>query len=472
MLHWIILGIYVAVTIGTMVVILLDNRQPVKTMAWLLVLWFVPVVGLVLYYFLGRNTRKERLISQRSMDQLTKRSMMEYSGQRGLRIPQTHRFLIDLFTNLGLSFPFKDNKTDIYTTGSDFFLALLQDIGNATGHIHIDIFIIEDDPLGRLIADALIDKARQGVEVRLIYDDVGCWRVKPAFFERMREAGIDVHSFMPVKLPVFTSKLNYRNHRKLIVIDGRIGYIGGMNIALRYVKGTGRQPWRDTMLRLQGGGVYGIQRAFLVDWYFVDRTLITNRRYYPQPDGSISDAELCQIVTSSPISPWPDIEQGFMRIIMQAREYVYIETPYFLPTEPILFALRTAALAGVDVRIMLPRYGDSRIVDWASRGYLPEVLDAGVTICFYDAGFNHSKLMVSDDLVSTCGSTNLDFRSLGDNFESNAFFYGRRMALRLKQVFLDDQKHCEMVLDSYFFNHRPFLKRLGESLLRLLAPLM
>ena len=452
-----------------MVTILMDNRQPAKAMAWILVLTFIPVVGLILYIFFGQNTRKERLISQQSMDQLTKRSMLEFAEQKDLTLPDAHRTLIQQFINENWALPFKGNNVDIYTGGHDFFLALLGAIGRARHHIHLDTYIIEDDPLGRLVSDALIDRAREGVEVRLIYDDVGCWRVPSAFFERMRQAGIDVRGFMPVHFPAFTSKINYRNHRKLCVVDGQEAFIGGMNIAMRYVK-----PWRDTHLRVVGGVVYGVQRAFLVDWYFVDRTLISGRKYYPglADKPATAPARLAQVVTSNPTSPWADIMQGYVRILLEAREYVYMETPYFLPTEPILFAMRTAALAGVDVRLMVPRHVDSKLVEWASRSYLSEIVESGVQILLYEPCFNHSKLLVSDDSLATCGSTNIDFRSFENNFEANIFFYDRDVALRLKQVFLDDEAHCTRVGEQDAHSQRPFWQRLWESLVRLLAPLL
>lgn len=468
-LHWIFLSVYALLVVGTMVTILMDNRQPAKAMAWILVLTFMPVVGLILYIFFGQNTRKERLISQQSMDQLTKRSMLEFAEQKDLTLPDAHRTLIQQFINENWALPFKGNNVDIYTGGHDFFLALLGAIGRARHHIHLDTYIIEDDPLGRLVSDALIDRALEGVEVRLIYDDVGCWRVPSEFFERMRQAGIDVRGFMPVHFPAFTSKINYRNHRKLCVVDGQEAFIGGMNIAMRYVK-----PWRDTHLRVVGGVVYGVQRAFLVDWYFVDRTLISGRKYYPglADKPATAPARLAQVVTSNPTSPWADIMQGYVRILLEAREYVYMETPYFLPTEPILFAMRTAALAGVDVRLMVPRHVDSKLVEWASRSYLSEIVESGVQILLYEPCFNHSKLLVSDDSLATCGSTNIDFRSFENNFEANIFFYDRDVALRLKQVFLDDEAHCTRVGEQDAHSQRPFWQRLWESLVRLLAPLL
>ena len=471
-IQWILLVIYLAITIGGIVAVLMDNKQPEKTMAWILVLCFMPIVGIIFYLFFGQNTRKEKVISERSMDLLMKRSMLEFAEQENLHIPRRNRPLMKLFTNQNWALPFKDNEVSIFTDGYEFVSTLLYNIGQAQDHIHLDTYIIEDDPLGNLVADVLIDKARQGVEVRLLYDDVGCWRVKDRFFNRMKAAGIQVYAFMPVRFPAFTGKVNYRNHRKLCVIDGKVGFIGGMNIALRYVKGTARQTWRDTHLRIRGGAVYAIQRAFLVDWYFVSRTVVTDRRYYPPVDKTIDNNCLTQIVTSSPVSPWPDIMQGYVRVLLQAHRYVYMESPYFLPTEPVLFAMRTAALSGVDVRLIVPRHGDAKLVEWASRSYLMEVIEAGVKVYLYEPGFNHSKILVSDDNLSSCGSTNIDFRSFENNFEANAFFFNEGMALRLKKVFLTDQAQSTLVDDVSYFIKRPFLQRLLESLVRLLSPLL
>ena len=471
-IHWIFILIYAFTVTATILTVLMDNRQPAKTMAWVLVLLFVPVVGIVLYFFFGQNVRKMRFISQRSLDQLTRRSMLEFVEQRELRLPDEYRTQIRLFANQNMSLPFKDNEADIYTSGYDFFPALLRAIAEAKHHIHLEVYIFADDALGRLVADALIARSKAGVEVRLIYDDVGSWRVKKSFFERMRNAGIDVHAFMPVKFPAFTSKVNYRNHRKLCVIDGTVGFIGGMNIALRYVKGTPRQPWRDTHLCVRGGAVYALQCSFLVDWYFVDRTLITNRRYYPPVPWRINNDCIAQVVTGSPVAQWPDMMQGYVRVLLEAQQYVYIATPYFLPTEPILFAMRTAALAGVDVRLMLPRHSDSRLLEWASISYVMETLEAGVKVLLYTAGFNHSKLLVCDDSLCTCGSANVDFRSFENNFEANIFFYDRTMALRMKQVFLDDEAHCTTIDNVHELTHRPFRLRLWESVVRLISPLL
>ena len=473
-IHWIFILAYVIIIVSTMLTVLLDNRQPAKTIAWVMVLLFLPVVGIVLYVFFGQNTRKMVFISQRSLDQLSKRSMLEFVEQRQLRLPDSYRSLIKLFTNQSLALPFKDNETEFYTDGYQFFTALLRSIASARQHIHIDTYIIADDPLGRLVADALIDKAREGVEVRLIYDDVGCWRVPRAFFERMRRAGIEATAFMPVKFPAFTSKVNYRNHRKVCVIDGTEAFVGGMNIALRYVKGIygGQLPWRDTQMRIRGGAVYALQRTFLVDWYFVDRTLITSRKYYPPMPWHIDNNCIMQVVTSSPVASWPDIMQGYVRVLLEAKNYVYMETPYFLPTEPVLFAMRTAALAGVDVRLMLPRHSDSRLLEISSMSYVAEIIEAGVKIKLYKAGFNHSKLLVADDSMCSCGSTNIDFRSFENNFEANVFIYDRSTSLRLKSIYLADEAQSVDFNSMESGSKRPFMHRAAESFVRLFSPLL
>ena len=466
-LLWVVIAIAV-------IHVVMDNRQPAKTMAWALVIIFLPLVGIVLYLFFGINHRRERLISQRSLDQLSKRSMLGFVEQQDLHVPESHKQLVDLFINQNFSLPFRVTGVDIMTDGYAFFPELLADIGKAQHHIHIAMYIFEEDPLGNLIADALIDKARQGVEVRIIYDDVGCWRVRRGFFERMREEGIDVQPFLPVHFPTFTSKVNYRNHRKIIIIDGTVGYIGGMNIAQRYVSAK----WRDTMLRLQGAIVYSLQRAFLVDWYFVDHTLITDRVYYPPVNTHHPSPNpqhltpIAQVVTSGPMARYPEIMQGFVRIILAARRYIYIETPYFLPNEPILFALKTAALAGVDVRVMCPLRSDARFTDWASRSYLREIHEAGAHVYLYEPGFLHSKLLISDDSLVSCGSTNVDFRSLENNFEANVFIYDEGTALRLKKVFLDDQAQTVLLDDVPHRLHPTFFARLWESFTRMVSPLL
>lgn len=278
-LSWILIAL-------TIIHVIMDNRQPAKTMAWALVIFFVPIVGIILYLFFGVNHRRERLVSQRSLDQLSKRSMLSFVEQHDFRIPDHYRQLVDLFVNQSMSLPFKDNTVDIMTDGYAFFPELLKDIRQARHHIHIDMYIIEDDALGRLVADALAEKAKEGVEVRVIYDDVGCWKVDRSFFESMRRNGVEVVPYLPVHFPTFTSKANYRNHRKLIVIDGQVGYIGGMNIALRYVKDG---PTALARHHAAADGRRGVQSAAHVPRRLVLRRPHAHHRpqLLPRPDGCL-----------------------------------------------------------------------------------------------------------------------------------------------------------------------------------------
>jgi len=481
--EWLFL-LYHVVIILAIIHVILDCRQPAKTVAWTLMIYFVPVAGLLAYLLVGVNIRRERYVSRRSMDQLSRRQMdafleqLEQKGPAGTRheppldLPEAQDTLINFFARQDGALPFRSHDVEFYRDGYEFFPSLLHYIAQARHHIHIDMYIVQDDALGLLLGDALIAKAQEGVEVRLVYDDVGSWKTSERYFERLRMAGIEVSAFMPVRFPIFARKVNYRNHRKIIVIDGQTAFIGGMNFATRYVKGR-TQPWRDTMMRVSGPAAYSLQRAFFIDWYFVDRTLITHKRYYPSfhlkgPQPPI----LTQTVMHSPNAQQPMIQMGLMRIIMSARTYVYIQSPYFLPTEPVLTALKYAAGGGVDVRLMVPLHSDAPFTDWSSRAYLRQAAEAGVQVELYRSGFLHSKLLVADDEVCTVGSTNMDFRSLENNFEANTFIYNKVVARRLRNLFLQDERHAVLLARIRRRMKPSIWVRLLESVTRIIAPLL
>ncbi len=461
--------VYLAVILFTIVIVLLDNRNPVKTMAWVLVLVFLPVVGLAFYFFFGRNTRKERLISKKGFSRLSKRPMAEYQAQEALGDFTGRNQLIPFFHRVSNALPFEGNDVQVFTDGYSMYQELFRRIAKAKHHIHLEFYIFENDAVGRLLRDLLIDKAREGVSVRLLYDDVGCWDVNPMFYDEMLCEGIEVRSFLKVRFPQFTSKVNYRNHRKLAIIDGKVGFIGGMNIALRYLKGVPWGVWRDTHICLKGKAVYGIQTAFLTDWFAVDRTLLTSAQYFPKMD--TVGTSVAQIVTSDPVGEWHDIMLGLVKAISCAQRYIYVETPYFLPTEQVMAAFQTAALSGVDVRLMIPKKADAFITHKGTMSYLDELMKSGVKVYFYRAGFLHSKLWVADDEWASVGSTNLDFRSFEHNFETNAFFYDEKTVCTMKEIFLEDMKKC-MTLSQKIWDKRSFKNKIVESVVRLLAPLL
>ena len=486
-LNLILVAVYYIIVVVAMVHVIMDNRQPAKTMAWALVIWFVPVVGIVFYIFFGVNTRKERLINQRQLDQLTKRSMLGFFEQQDLHLPEQHKPLIDLFISESFSLPFKDSHAEFLTDGYQFFPRLLRDIAAARHHIHIDMYIIEDDPLGRLVSDALIAKVRSGVEVRIIYDDVGCWNVKNPFFERLREEGIEVAPFLPVRFPSFTSKVNYRNHRKVVVIDGKIGYTGGMNINDHYFK-----KWRDTHLRITGNAVASLQYTFLDSWLTgqgsIDRPMA---EYYPmvtagQHIASVTTGQpaspsrgvhktlrnkLVQLVPDEPDLPYPILQYSYEWAIHHARTYIYFQTPYFVPPEPVLNALKSAAMSGVDVRLMIPEVADNILMRPANRAYYDEILRAGVRLFLKQGEFIHSKTFVCDDYLSSIGSANMDARSFDLNYEINSYIYDEETALLNRRIFMSDLEECrELTLAEW--SRRPWYARLIQSVIRLFAPLL
>lgn len=311
-----------------------------------------------------------------------------------------------------------------------------------------------------------MQKASEGVEVRFLYDNVANIKVASRFYNSMRTAGVRVVSFMNVSMPWFKSRMNYRNHRKVVVIDGVIGYVGGMNIGDHYFYDSN---WRDTHLRLAGKGVYGLQHSFLADWYTSNDERLHDEIYYP-PCAEKTE-NLLQIATCGPNTAWANLLQAAIIIAVTARKYLYIQTPYFLPTDSLLEALQTAALSGVDVRLMVSKRSDSPYIDPAARSYYSGLLRAGMRIYEHRTKFVHAKTMVSDDFISVIGSANMDFRSFEFNFEINCYLYDRALAEQNKEIFLTDLLACdEVILETW--EKRPWWRRLIESVMRLFAPLM
>ena len=463
------LVIYTVTILGIVLVIITDNRNPLKTLPWIIVLVFAPVVGLVFYFFFGQNLSKQRIISRRTRKRITMQ-LEEALDDGRPDIPDEHLPLARLLAATIHSVPLYGSRITPYTDGKSKMEALLAEIARAKHHIHIQYYIFCDDEVGNKVKKLLIEKAKEGVEVRVLYDDVGCWNVKDKFFKEMSDAGIEVHAFLKVAFPVFTSKVNYRNHRNIVVIDGKVGFMGGMNIADRYTKGTSWGTWRDTHFKIIGKGVHGLQAAFLIDWYVVSKKLLNEKIYYP-PLPVYSDDNIMQICTSGPVGQWRTLLQAAIFTVANAKKYVFIQTPYFLPTEGLNQALQIAALGGVDVRLMLPKRSDTRTANMATHSFIDEMVKAGVKVYFYKPGFLHSKLMVADDELTCIGSANMDFRSFEHNFEINAFVYQPSFAQQMRKVFLHDMHSCERLVPSRWLK-RPLKQRIAESFMRLFSPLL
>ncbi|WP_099463657.1 cardiolipin synthase [Parabacteroides provencensis] len=461
--------LYCVTIVGLILVILTENRNPLKTIPWVIVLLLAPGIGLLFYFFFGQDNRKQRIISRRTYKRIMRRPQEGKLPQDMCIVPEAYQPLSTLLSNSSQSSLLYGSDITIYTNGTDKLLDLLKEISNATHHIHLQYYIFCDDETGYKVQKALIKKAREGVKVRVLYDDVGCWNVKNRFFKEMQDAGIEVYAFLKVVFPILTSKVNYRNHRKIVVIDGRIGFMGGMNIADRYDKGTSWGTWRDTHFKIIGKGVHGLQSAFLIDWYVVSKKLLNDKIYYP-PAQIYSD-NIMQIATSGPVGQWRTLLQAVIFVIANAKKYIFIQTPYFLPTEGLNQALQTAALGGVDVRLMLPKRSDTRTANMATHSFIDEMVKAGVKVYFYKPGFLHSKLVISDDTIACIGSANMDFRSFEHNFEINAFIYQREFTLQMKKVFMHDMQNCERLVPSKWLK-RPWKQRIAESFMRLFSPLL
>lgn len=466
-LTYLLFGLYVVTTIGIILVVITDNRNPLKTTPWILILLFAPVVGIVFYFFFGQNLSKEKIISFRTRRRVTPNPPEDAAAAP--RIPEQFLPLSRLLQHTIHAAPFYGSRLTPFMDGAAKMQALYEAITQARHHIHIQYYIFCDDATGRSLRQTLIDKAREGVKVRILYDDVGCSGVKRAFFDGMRSAGIEVYSFLHVRFPLLTSKVNYRNHRKIVVIDGRVGFFGGMNIADRYVLGTAWGRWRDTHFKLEGNAVHGLQASFLSDWSATTKQQIHSEKYFPNLPFYTDN--IMQVVPNGPFGQWRVLLQGLGYVFANAKRRIWIETPYFLPTESLQTALQTAALGGVEVRLMLPARSDSKIVGLASHSFLDAVIRAGVKVSFYTPGFLHSKLLIVDDTLAVVGSANMDFRSFEHNFEINAFIYDKEFNARMSAVYLEDYAHCRHLVPAQWF-HRPRARRFAESLMRLFSPLL
>jgi cardiolipin synthase len=461
--------LYSITILGLVLLVLLENRNPLKTIPWVIVLIFVPGFGLIFYFFFGQEHRRLRIITRRIYKRFLKQTKVYEHPQHIKEIPPGYKPLAHLLNKSNYSAIFKGSEIYVYTNGRDKFNALLEDIRNARHHIHLQYYIFKDDKSGHEIQEALIEKAREGIKIRVLYDDVGSWNTKNRFFEQMKKEGIEVSPFLKVVFPILTSKVNYRNHRKIVVIDGKAAYMGGMNIADRYVEGNRLGPWRDSHFKITGPGVHGLQAAFLLDWYAVHNVLIKDKEYYPEAKAT-SDMKM-QIVMNGPTNQWRTLMQAFIFCISNAKKRIYIQTPYFLPTEALNQSLQMASLGGIDVRLMIPKYSDTGSAQMATYSYIDKMLKSGVKVYLYARGFLHAKLLLIDDRLACIGSSNFDFRSFEHNFEINAFVYQENFATKMKETFMQDLRDCEELLYPAW-RKRPFTRRLAESFMRLFAPLL
>ena len=463
--------IYIGIIVSTIIIILRENRKPTRALSWILVLILLPLLGLFCYYIFGQYFRKRKIISKKKIRKISKvpNSSYQLSPHETTFLSDQQKLLIRLLKRNNNSTAFPCNKIDVLTNGKETFDAMFDAIKNAKKHIHIEFYIFENDEISNKLRKLLIKKANEGVRVRMIYDFLGSFSLSKKYIESLKNAGVYVAPFLPARFKVARIKINYRNHRKILVVDGEIGFTGGLNIADRYITGNKLGLWRDSFIKIEGLAVHGLQTNFLIDWYFAGGKLIKDAKYYPPMP--VTNNNLVQIVSSAPDSDWENIMQGISYAIITAQKYVYIHTPYFIPPEMLLSAIQIAALSGIDVRLMIPKKSDAATSTAASHSYIESILEAGVKVYWYESGFLHSKAIVIDDMISIVGSANLDERSANLNFELNAFVFNAETANSLKNAFIQDLKQSTSISPQQWRN-RSTWNKLKESIARLLSPLM
>lgn len=460
--------------------VFLEKRKPENIIAWITVMTFLPVIGFVLYVVFGsglsvrtRRMIKKKMISERDIIRNIKGiQTLEEAKLDG--ILKDDQELVSLCYSFG-SYPIPGNAIKIFSSGQDKIKALKQDLLNAKTSINMEYYIFADDQIGTEIMELLCQKAREGLDVKLIYDSIGSRKAPRRFFKRLEKAGGQVGEFFPpfMHIRLLNLKLNYRNHRKLVIIDGKIGYTGGINIRDDHL-GLDKKltPWRDTHLRIEGGGVYALQNIFLDDWRYCknDNTpprLYLENGYFPSP--RICGNATTQLITSGPDSQVPKIKETFVKMILTAKKRVYIQTPYFIPDDVFFSALRIAIKSGIDVRIMVPKIPDKKTVYLATLSYLKQMSELGIKIYLYN-GFLHSKAILVDDNKLSIGTCNTDNRSFGLNFENTVIIYSHQLNEEYNNIFIQDIKDSQEV-DSKYFQKKRWITKVLQAVMRLLSAL-
>jgi cardiolipin synthase len=444
-----------------------------------MILFLVPAMGIVFYFLFSQNISRQRIFrlsqyEESVMDQALQEQISQVKHGRFEFInPEARKWqsMIHLHQTYARSFLTQDNHISIITDGKHMLNALLNDIQNARSSVNVEYFIIKNDTAGRALLSAMTEKAKEGLEVRLLIDAMGGRQFNEGHMRELKEAGGKFAFFFPPRLKIFSMKLNYRNHRKLVIIDGRIGYLGGFNIGNEYlgkVKKFGY--WRDTHLRLMGSCVQDMNARFILDWRFAAKEkLFIAQAYYDEPENAGVTA--IQIVASGPDSSREEVKHGYLKMIASARKNIYIQTPYFVPDVCIMESLKTAALSGVDVRIMIPRMPDHMFVYWATCSYVGVLLNAGAKVYIYDNGFLHAKTMTVDGEVASIGSANFDIRSFRLNFEGNAFIYDASETYKLEAIFETDMTQSHELTKALYRNRSAVIK-FKEGVSRLLSGLL
>ncbi|MUG45994.1 cardiolipin synthase [Paenibacillus woosongensis] len=475
---WWLAFVLIAFIFQIATILILEFRNPSKAVAWMVILFLFPVIGFILYYFVAQDYKKRRKLRRRGsrvfqeiraklwqqaaiVESIEEMSNPEYRHQERL---------FGLLTHISESPITGCNKTKVLTDGEKTFAAMLAAMEQAQDHIHMESYIFRADGIGQSFKRMMLRKAGEGVKVRLICDGLGSYQLNSSFVKELQDGGVEVYFFLPPLIATLDRRVNYRNHRKILVVDGTVGFIGGLNVGDEYLGLDGKLGyWRDTHLQISGDAVYFLQNAFLADWRLASGQRVNHPELYPQHH--CRGSEQVQILTSGPDQHWDAIQEMCFGAIAVAKRRIWITSPYFIPDPSIYNAIKTAAVSGVEVNIIIPHESDSRIVKLASLSYVEELLQSGVKFYQYEKGFIHAKVMIVDDLLATVGTANMDMRSFFYNFEMTAILFDQAPISRLSEDFLRDLAESRAI-DLKAFARRPKLQRGLELLCRLLSPLL
>jgi len=477
-MHWIWILSYLFVLFLVCLRVIFETHSSTKTLAYLLFCILIPVIGIVFYLTFGINYWKTKLYTKKAgadaeLLQQLKNNIPYYNTLVSESANDSMIQHAELATMLikDLKSPLtRYNKVKLLLNGEEKFPELISCLENAKHHIHMEYYIYEQDEIGSSIIELLIKKAGEGVQVRFIYDDFGSPTIKKKIEKRMREAGVEIYPFSKVQFYLLANRINYRNHRKIVVIDGQTAFTGGINVSDKYINNKkGKLFWRDTHLRIDGPGVYYLQYLFLSDWNFCSERTVPVADLHFAKDCTQKEDTCVQLVGSGPDSEQPYVLFAILQAIYLAKEEILITTPYFIPGDNIMDALRIAASSGLTVKLLVPGKSDSRLVNSASKANYYDLLKAGVEIYLYEKGFVHAKTMVTDGKLSVIGTANMDYRSFDLNFEVNAIIYDASFSEQLRNVFFEDIKNAKKINAKEWAN-RAFYYKLADRVARLFSP--
>ncbi|MBE6052895.1 MAG: cardiolipin synthase [Clostridium sartagoforme] len=465
---------YIVNIVSAISLIFIERKEPNTTWAWLIILLVLPGIGFIIYLFLGQNLSRQKIFREKKVtdEKKAKELLEKFKKEKENRtIDEEFVDLINMNYNNSGALYTSGNKVDTFIDGKEKFKSLIKDIRSAKKFIHIEYYIFRMDALGKTIIHELEKKVSEGVEVRLLVDGMGSKSLRGKDIQYIKSFGIKFNLFFPGIFPYINIRLNFRNHRKIVVIDGKVGYVGGFNVGDEYInKGKQFNYWRDTHIRIQGEAVNELNKRFILDWDYASEGELKSYDEYFLSQEEYGDIGM-QIISSGPDHKEEFIKNAYMKIINNAKKNVYIQTPYLVPDEPIKEALRIAALSGVDVRIMVPGKPDHFFMEWILSANMGELIESGVKIYKYEKGFIHSKTIVSDGKVSSIGTANLDIRSFQLNFEINAVIFDSEFTKKQEEIFKKDIKDSRLVTyDEY--NSRGRAIRIKEALIRLIAPIL